>query len=258
MNSTEQQINTAVRGMIADAGKWIPDEKTKVLEIRTGEAEKIFYPVKLSIGGTIGSAHEFYRKRVTKPYGEGVASLHDRNKMHLLVDRVKGSIALYADENNEKGTLVIGTIQKNPFLEAFGINNDTTLDNEDMAKLLKRNRIWFADPKQCGDIVHNMQHFEATWETEIKKVDNSRGLTINSLSRKLITEVPLKFILQIEPLKGFPKETFTVEVGVQVDGSSVEFYLESIDLMEIQMNATIKEVQAQIEKFNDEIAIFEV
>lgn len=261
MNEKEQQIKTAVRGMIADAGKWTPDEKTKILEIRTGEAEKISYPVKLNVQGTIGAAFEFYRKRVTKPFGtEGKPedSLHDRNKMHLVVNRDKGTIVIVIDENNEKGTVIGGSIQKNPFLEVFGINSDNLLDNEDMAKLIKKNRMWFADPKQCGDMVHNLQHFTAKWDTEIRRVDNARGITVNSIARELKTEVPLNFILQIAPLKGFPPQKFIVDIGVQVDGNSVEFYLESIELMEIQLKLTVEEVEKQIGLFNDEIAIFEV
>lgn len=247
------EINKAVKEFIGNHMEAIKSsEGIHQLEIRTGDAQKFEYPVKCSILGTLSAPFEFFQKRISG------ALLHDKNQMHLLVDKLNGVIILITDENWEKGTTVKGAIQKNPFLEKFSINTDRMIDSYAMVKLLKMNKMWFADPEQCGNIVHNLQHFSAAWETEIQKVDNGRGITHESVQRRMKSEIPLSFDLCIEPFKGFSKFKIKVDIGVHYNGDDVLFYFESIDLMQLQLELQLKEIELQVSKFNNEICIFEV
>lgn len=253
--SKESQIasNKTVRTHLADALRdWKPEDGVKMLEIRTGEAQVIEYPVKVEINGVTSAPFEFFQKRIN------LADLHDKNKVHLLVDKTDGVLILVMDENYQKGTVVRGSVQKNKFLEEFTINTDTTFNANDLAKLLKTRKIWFTDPLQCGNIVHNLQHFKAQWSTMIQSVNNQKGITVDSLARTLESEVPLSFSLTIAPYKGMEQRTFTVDVCVEYDGSHIEFYLESVDLMTIQLEMKVKEIEDQVKKFDDKICIFEV
>jgi hypothetical protein len=249
---TSVEINKAVRDFVADSSKWEVGEKTKVLEIRTGDAQEIVYPIKVSVGGVTTAPFEFYNKRI------GKAELHDKNKVHLLVDKEGGKLTLVVDENYEKGTVVIGSIQENKYLKAFYLNTDKTFSARDLAKILKVNKTWFTDPNQCGEMVHNMTHFEGQWEVKSQNVDNQKGNTLQKLERTLKSEVPLGFSLTIPPFKGFENKTFKVEICVAYSGTDISFYLESIDLMQLQLELRAKEIGDRVADFNDEICIFEV
>lgn len=250
--------NKVVRTHLADALKdWKPEDGVKVVEIRTGDAQKIEYPVKVEIDGVTSAPFEFFKKRILA-FESAEEKLHDTNRVHLLVNKEEGTLVLIMDENYEKGTCVKGAIQLNKFLEEFKINSDRTFKANDLAKLLKTRKIWFTDPNQCGTLVHNLLHFEGQWTTRVSQVDNQRGNTLNKLERELKSEVPLKFTLTIPPFKGFENKTFDVEICVQYDGSDIKFYLESVDLMTIQHEMKVKEIEEQVKKFEDKICIFEV
>lgn len=253
----ENNQNTAIAVALVDAifGKAgvTPANGVNAIEIRTAEAEKIKYAVKMAIVGTTASPYEFYKKRITDN------KLHDTNKCHLTVDKLNGVLVLVIDEkNNDDGTKITGSVQPNKYLTGLHINDEEMFGADELAKLLKVNKTWFTDPKQCGDMVHNLQHFEAEWTTRVSKVDNLKGNTLSKLEHTLKSEVPLGFSLTIEPFKGFERKTFKVEINVQYNGDEIEFYLESIDLMQLQLELKVAEVEKQVALFNDEICIFEI
>ena len=250
--------NKVVRTHLADALKdWKPEDGVKVVEIRTGDAQKIEYPVKVEIDGVTSAPFEFFKKRIVM-FESAEEKLHDTNRVHLLVDKENGSLILVMDENYEKGTCVTGSVQLNKYLQEFTINTDKTYKANDLAKLLKTRKMWFTDPNQCGTLVHNLQHFEGQWTTRIQQVNNQKGNTVDSLARTLESEVPLNFSLTIPPYKGMEPKTFNVEVMVDYDGSNIRFYLESVELMTLQMELKVKEIEEQVKKFEDKICIFEV
>lgn len=246
------ETNKAIRDFVADSSKWSVEEQTKVLEIRTGEAQQIEYPIKVGVEGVLTAPFEFYKKRVREQ------KLHDTNKCHLLVDRQDGKLTLVIDENYSKGTLIDGSVQNNQFLTAFQINTDKSYNAKDLGKLLKMNKIWFADPNQCGQMVHNLQHFEGEWGVRVKNIDNQKGITHSSIERELKSSVPLGFALTIEPFKGFERKTFQVDICVQYQHSDITFYLESIELMQIQLEVKVAKIEEQVALFSDEICIFEI
>lgn len=252
METNDVAKNKIIRDAIFGA-LGVKNENGNVIEFRTAEAERIKYAHPLSVVGVISCPYEFYKKRITD------SGLHEKTKCHILVDKTEGTILLVIDEKNgDDGTKVIGSIESNPFLDALNINDDTTFSANELGKMLKKNKMWFTNKDRCGEIIHNLMHFEGEWSTKVTTINSEKGFTKHSLERELKSKIDLNFDLTIAPFKGFPARTFPVDVMVTYEGSGLLFYLESLELMQIAMKDSGDEIEKQIKLFNNEICIFEI
>lgn len=246
----ETPKDQAVRKFMADNMNKADESTPGVLTIREGAAAKqldAIKPNKVHISGTIKAPSEFYEKR---------KSLHDPNKCHILYDKVSATITLVVDEQFENDNYMIkGSLIANPDLEPFKINKNHLFTVKELMQVLKFNRIHFADKDKNAVVVTHLQQFKANIEKEINNADDGRGNQNIGKTQTLKAELTESFILSMPIYKGEPSKTFSVDIGFQVTDASVNIYLESRDLKELQVSAAESVMSTELAKFKDIVCI---
>lgn len=246
-NEQSAAVSKAIRQFLGDKGAYSPGDKEIV--IRTGKAEEISKPLRVVVSGILSAPRSFYEKR---------KSLHDPNKCHVTVDRLNGKISLYMDEVSEFGSVISGSIQPNPELEAFQINKQRMFGIKEMMDLLKFNRVHFQEKEVNAKIVTELQNFKAKVLQEIENVDDNRGKTRKILISNLEHKLEASFALNIPIFKGTTPATFVVDVCVKIaETGDVNVWLESRELKELQVKDMKKLLDGELSAFTD-IVVMEV
>jgi hypothetical protein len=212
------------------------------------------YRKPLHLSGTLAAPYDFYRHRLKK-HGK-----HDVRTAHLLIDKAVGMMVLVVDEDDLKSIprcTVTGLLEANPDLTAMGINDNRTWNVKELMQHLKFNRAMFTERGRCMDIVSNLMNFTLNVDKEIKNHDDLRGNVLVSIEQKIRQQINLDFDVTCPVFKGTPNQTFGVTVGVTVTSTGCEFWLESVDLRELQQRARATAIDDEVAKFADEIVVIE-
>lgn len=152
---------------------------------------------------------------------------------HVQFCRSEMSIELHIQDANELGDTIVGQLALNPELAAFNINKENPLDPKRMATFLKMNKLWFSDKNKHFEIVGGLTNFQAKIQTEIAKESDTRGNKLESIGKKIETEIPLSFVLDMPIYVGQPSKKFNVEISIDYTDAGVKCWLESTELHEI-------------------------
>lgn len=213
----------------------------KEVVIRNGEAAKIHEPLILGVSGTIKSPAEFWAKR---------SSLYKAEECHIEFNKLKGEIKLILNEKDYFGGEVKGSIEINPELAEFGINKEKMRTTKEMSQFLKMRKAFFSDADEAVKIIGNLQKYKAKVETQIDKMDSTRGDKKDNFEVKVDSDIDLNFTLKMPIYKGFKDFKFLVEICLDVRDKALTLWLESAELQQI-ITGTRDEI------FSDELKNFE-
>lgn len=212
--------------------------------IREGDALPVAYPKSISITGILGAPYQFY---------EGKKDIIDPVGSHMQIQKDKGVIILVIGDNKPFGNhQIIGQLKKDGALEIWKINSDKRWTVSEFLKFIKTQRYFFDNPDECTALVSSLQTWNAKVETVIKQHNDNAGNSLNLLEKK-VSEIGLKtkFNLLIPLFQGYPKVKFTVEIGLDPKTNSVDLYLISDELFELEIQEREKHIQTELNKFND-------
>lgn len=212
------------------------------------------YRKALNLKGTLAAPFDFWRHRQHRH------KKHDDKTAHLIIDKANGTMVLIVDEDDLKSIpkcTVTGSLEKNPDLEEVGINSENTWSVKELMQHLKFRRGMFTDKGRCNEIVANLMKFTLNVDKEIKNHDDLKGNVLLSIEQKVRQEINLDFDLTCPIYKGTKNQTFKVAVGVTVTSTGCDFWLESIDLSELEYTTRANAIDEQVEKFKDEIVVIE-
>ena len=200
-------------------------------------------PVKIVISGDIKTVSNFLSVR--KDSGTGLQTI-DKSKAVLLVDKKALSIQLNLDPENVYGAEITANLEESDEVKPFFINKNKTFTKEELVKLIKFNKLFFADADKHAAMLLAFQKVSSTVNIQANDSSDIRGNKERGFIKEVTTNAPTEFILNIPIFKGFPAIRFRVEVGVDVTEGSARFWFESTELHEL--------VQSQIDEiFNDEL-----
>lgn len=194
------------------------------LTIRTGDALKVYTPENLTIGGRIDTPSIFYH---------GKKENYDWSKAHVEVH--SDNIFLKTGEHETVGTATImGTLRKSDELLIFKINSDIRYTHKDLAKLLKMNRIHFLDRDENFKVVTAIETLKLKVSTAIENGNDLKGNKKTLFERQVEHEMQLQFKLNVPIYQGQESMSFVVDICFDVTDGSTLFWLESVDLKELQ------------------------
>lgn len=224
--------------------------------IREGNALPPVAPKKIKIEGDIKTVSSFLVKR--KLAIEGKSGLQEINPDRALVTVNKEalSIKLELDPENEYGTEVTAKLSYTPELEQFCINKNKLFNREELIKLIRFNKIWFADPEAHDKLLKAYQAFTATVNANIGKESDTRGNVSNNYKKTVETNVPDSFVLNIPIFKGMQKRIFRVEIAIESTDASTKFWMESVELNEIIQIETDAIISEELKTCADYVVIF--
>lgn len=226
------------------------------LTVREGKALELKPPVKIVISGDIKTVSSFLAKRKT-PYFIDNAGLQEINpdRAIVTVDKSDLSIALELDPENVYGTEVTAKLAYTPELELFCINKNRLFNREELIKLIRFNKIWFADAEAHDKLLKAYQAFTATVNANIGKTSDTRGNVDNSYKKTVETNVPDSFVLNIPIFNGMEKRRFRVEIAIDSTDASTKFWMESVELNEIIQIETDAIIAEELKSCTDYVVI---
>lgn len=222
----------------------IDNPASNEITVRNGEALKPVAPEKIRISGNISAVSDFLRVRKEK--GSGFQSI-DLSKAVVLVNKRDLMIRLLLDPENHYGAEVTSKLEYSDELKAFYINQSKTFTREELIKLIRFNKLFFGDADKHAGLLASYMAFNATSNADIKQESDTRGNRANHLVKKVETNVPTEFILNIPIFKGGEKERFRVEICLDVTDGGARFWFESVELNEIVQTRVDEIFQYELE-----------
>lgn len=198
---------------------------------RSGSAAPIELPEMIVIEGDINTISAFVKSRyqASTPEGHGLQFL-DKDRVVVFVDRTDFTIKIDVDPEHPRGTYVTGKLELAPELLKFCINTGKAFTREELVKLIRFNKIWFASRDQAETLEKAYMSFNAEIHAKIGKESDNRGNVSNSYKKTVQTNIPESFVLNIPIFKGQEKKKFQVDILIEATDASTRFYLESVDL----------------------------
>jgi len=210
------------------------------LIIREGEALPLKWPDNLRINGTIDAPAIFY---------DGKGGNYDWTKGHVEVE--KDTITLLWGHHEHDGKLtVVGKLEHEPDLLRFSINSSRTFHQKELANMLKMNRIFFLDRDENMSIVSSLEKLRVRVTQEIENGNDFKGNKKHLFEQNVQHDIKLQFTLMLPIYKGQDYRSFIVDVNFDITDGSTVFWLESVDLKELQEKERIRILESQIKKLD--------
>jgi hypothetical protein len=222
---------------------------TSEIIYRSGTALQQQPPVKLRVNGLITAPADFFEKR-----GE----LVDPDKSHLIVDRRGLNITLNIDENDFYGTIISGTLEYNKELADFAINKNKLFSLKELTQLIRMKRMHFEDKEEHNKVIAALNKFFAKTITEVKDEDDRKGNIEKTIKKETQSNTPASFKLDIAIYEGQEKKKLFVDVLADVSDAQAKFWLESVDLVELEYNLANEIIDAQLKRFGGRLVALEV
>jgi hypothetical protein len=214
------------------------------LVIREGDALPVLHPNDIKITGTLGAPYQFY---------EGKKEKIKAIDSHITIKKDQGVIILNVNDQDPYTVVqIIGQLKKDGALDLWKINTDHRWTVQGFLKFIKTQRYFFDNPAECSALVESLQTWNAKVETVIKQHNDNAGNSLQLLEKK-VSEIGLKtkFNLHIPLFQGYPKVKFTVEIGFDPKTNSVDLYLISDELFELEIREREKHIDAELSKFSE-------
>lgn len=215
------------------------------LTIRKGDALAAKPGRSINIKGTFGAPLQFLL---------GKKSLaNDVENIHLLIFGDVGKLELHLkDQDPYVEHIVAGSLTPDTNLAQFAINTDKRWGVRDFVKFVRTMRYYFAERSEADAIVESLNKWQAKVETVIKDHNDTAGNSLIMLERKVQDiQLKTKFKLNVPIFQGYPKVTFTVEIGLDPSSAKVDLYLISDELIELTAQNRESILAEELKKFDE-------
>jgi len=173
----------------------------------------------------------------------------------LLVDRKQASIELKLSAHSPYPDRVTGRLISNDGLAAFGINKAGHFwGPKDLSRFLKRNKRFITT--DVNQVIHNLSNLKFNIQSEVERLDDSRGNKLEHVQTKLQTDLLLSFELLIPLFHGERPERFTVEINIEAETTSkISLWLDSPQLDELIEVRKEKILKREVDVFQGKIPV---
>lgn len=215
-----------------------------VVTVLHGDAPKQLEIFSQKITGNIRAVNSYLKSR---------NAIVDKKDTVIVMDREKMTVTMTEKASRSDKIEVAGSCSIDDRLKEFGINKGKRFSQQDLRSILKRNRIFFPSREEFDAVFESLQAFKANVKKEIESGKDDRGNVENHFSRQIETGLATQFALEIPVIKGEPKKKFFVEICFDITDGSVVFWLESVELFEIE----IAEIERIFTELSNELATME-
>lgn len=199
-----------------------------------GEALEQKPPEKIILSGDIKTVSSFLNVRFRNKYSQGLQEVN-YSKAIVIVNKEQRKISLYLDPENFYGASVHGELQETEELKQFHINQVLTFSKDQLVKLIKFNKLYFADAGKHAEMLLAFQRVSSTINISSKDSGDDRGNKERRFVKEVTSTAPTEFILNIPIFKGFTPARFRVDICLDGTEGSARFWFESIELHEIMI-----------------------
>lgn len=226
-----------------------------VLHIKheTVETEKLIYENRHAIDGTISAPGNFIAKRKDQD---------DEKRSNVCYSYRDRYISLTTNENydereNHGGYDIKGQLIKNPLIAELCINTNKIFGVAELTKHLRFKSLYFASKDQYEKVINNLQRFKAKVDAEITKINDQKGNIEDTYKVTLNSNAELSFKIKCPVFIGQPDKIFLVEVACEARNRNVEFWLESVELVELEESETKQIIDTELARFPETFVFIE-
>ena len=191
--------------------------------LRTGQALPLKEPVKYQFSGEIDSVVAFIIKMEHLMSQDSIVEI-DRNKLE---------IKLYALPANQYGAVVSGSLTISKYLDAFRINKTQYRSKDELVKLLRFNRVFFANQDEYSTLLLKLKSLRVKTAGELEDAKDNKGNRRELYDKQVNADLPGSFMLSVPIFEGHPAVKFPVELAFEEYDGNIRFWLESPELAEI-------------------------
>jgi len=160
----------------------------------------------------------------------------------------KGSIILIIDPNDRYGNKVTGSLESAPDLDQFKINTNKKYDRNDLLKLIRFNSYRIDNAKR---LIEELQKLNISASIQSKNQKDQRGNVDKLFSKNIVSEIPESFVITMPVFKSMPAEKFRVDIVMEATDSSVEFWLESVELHQLIETRRAEILDEEVKKIEE-------
>ena len=212
--------------------------------IRKGDADIIKHQKSITISGTLGAPSAFLR-------GKRVEDI----TCHLRIQKDRGILELHIQDTDPHTEHVItGSLKRDSVLESFQLNTEKRWTVREFLKFIRERKFYFSDPAHHFKMIESLRKWEGEIQTILKEHQDTQGNSLTMLEKK-VTGVKFvdNFNLTIPIFQGYPKETFTVEIGLDPTSTAVNIFLISDQLFELEANKREAILEKELKEFDDHL-----
>lgn len=217
-------------------------QKEVTVILLEGKAAPHVLPESIKIVGDINAVKDFILTR---------ENTLDKNKAIIVFNEEKGEISLNSDPSHPHRTIVIGKVVSHPDLIEFKINKGGFFSLKELEKLIRMYRFYFPDKDAHLQLTGQLKSFTANVYSDLKNESDQRGNKSQAFNKKVQSDLAAEFTLNIPIFKGQSPSTFRVEICYDVTDSTVRFWLESVELFELEKEAVSNAFGPQLDQFKE-------
>lgn len=227
----------------------------KPITILEGKALEEKAPCKIQINGDIKTVSSFIAKRKITD-DAGLQAINDDRAL-VIVNKEELSIGLYLDPENYYGTEVKAKLEMEPELLKFGIETGRKFTQQELIKLLKYGKRWFADQAAHEALLLAYMKLDVRVTADLTNdAPDNRGNRANTFAKKVVSNIPEDFILNMPLFKGQDYKKFRVEICLDSTDGSTKFWLESVELAELIQIESEAILKKELESCADYVVIW--
>jgi hypothetical protein len=232
------------------------DGNTNEIIFREGQALPPVAPNKISLSGDIKSVSSFIKGRKGVSDELGGKQYINPARAIVEVDKKARTIILMLDPADPYAAIVKASMELNPDLVAFHINDKKTFKQKELVDLIKFSRLAFDDGEKHGMLLNAYRAFNAKAYIDMASDSDNRGNKSSSFNKKVETNLPIDFVLNIPIFKGQSPLKFHVEICLEVTDGGCNFWFESVELAELIELEGEKILKAELESCADYVVIW--
>lgn len=223
-------------------------EGIAIVEVRTGEAAKIPDMRSFNFSGNIDTVSEYLTK---------MKDMVKTEDCIIECDYDSKRITLSIDHDCEIKSVIQGNLTKTEELKRFEINAGKFYSSKNLIDLIKRNRLYFLN-KDNKNILDKLMKLTFDKTISGKNFDDTKGNLSLSYDQAVKLNSEMHFILDIKIFKGFPAVHVPVEICFDISETGVTFWLESIELIEIEKTLSDKIINDELAKIDPRFVLIKI
>lgn len=183
-------------------------------------------PKSINISGTLPAVNQFLKEKDI-----------EAKRSHLKIFKDQGKLELVVGDTDPFTThTIVGSLSKDKELASWRINTQERWTVKSFLEWVRMKRVTFADKSEASNLMSSMQKWQGQITTVFKEHNSNDGNS-EMVLQKRVEGIELKrdFTLHLPIFQGYPKEKIKVEIGLEPKANSVDLYLISDDLFELEV-----------------------
>lgn len=204
-----------------------PENATEgIFTVLTGEAAKALqHPAKLTYAGRLDTPRLFLTPKQAN---------YNPTQCTFEVDGENNRVRFVGTEkSHESVDTITGVLVPSEAINQFKLNSGERWTVPALIELVKRMRPYFATQEAQLALITHLRNWSIGVNKLFEEASSQDGNARRAVTVRVEGQAPSPFVLNLPIYKGYPKERFEVEFGVDAEGNAAKLYMDSPQLLDL-------------------------